>query len=412
MRKLLPVLLLVAVALVACQGADSNRNDRRDETRSETGFTEEEEHELDGLATLGYLDSGGPAYEDAGVTAADTGAYDGYTVCVSSDFSGAFIMDMNGNVLHEWRDDGDKHWDRAYPYPDGRVLGIQTFPGCLLELDSGSNVVWTFGDHTSPGKVSLKAHHDLSVRPDGTIYVLMRTGRRILEERQGLFVEDLLLHIEPGDDSVTVLSRLSIAQAFLDSEYEDLFRQSLSDTNADPTHVNSICILDGMIDDPAFAAGNILLSVRNLDCLAVLDPDARRIVWVNRGRWEHQHEARVTPNGTILLFDNRPNDRQSRIVEFDPVRDEVVWEYTEPNLFSELEGSEQLLPNGNLLIAESRRGRLFELADRLRIVWEYLNPRTTDEGESVAYIPRALRVGYDYFTGAFGDSLRRRRLGQ
>jgi len=411
-RKLLPVLLLVAVALVACQRADSNRNDRRDEARTETGFTEQEERELDRIATLGYLDSGGPAYEDAGVTTAGTGAYDGYTVCVSSDFSGAFIMDMNGNVLHEWRDDGDKHWVRAYPYPDGRVLGIQAFPGRLLELDAASNVLWTFGDYTSPGKTSSKVHHDLSVRPDGTIYVLMRASRRILEERQRPFVEDLLLHLEPRDDSVTVLSQLSIAQAFLDSEYESLFRESLSDTNGDPTHVNSICVLDGTIDHPAFAAGNILLSVRNLDCLAVLDPDARRIVWVNRGRWQRQHEARVTPNGTILLFDNRPRDRQSRIVEFDPVRDEIVWEYTEPDLFSELEGSEQLLPNGNLLIAESRKGRLFELADRSQIVWEYLNPRTTDEGESVAYIPRVLRVGYDYFTGAFGDTLRRRRVGQ
>jgi hypothetical protein len=56
----------------------------------------------------------------------------------------------------------------------------------------------------------------------------------------------------------------------------------------------------------------------------------------------------------------------------------VTWSYdgcgTPEGFFSELRGMQQVLPNGNVLVAESMRGRVFEVAreDR-RVVWEYRN---------------------------------------
>ena len=41
-------------------------------------------------------------------------------------------------------------------------------------------------------------------------------------------------------------------------------------------------------------------------------------------------------------------------------------------------GSQQALDNGNILITESLRGRIFEITRSGRVVWEYLNPAEVD----------------------------------
>jgi hypothetical protein len=83
-------------------------------------------------------------------------------------------------------------------------------------------------------------------------------------------------------------------------------------------------------------------------------------------------------NGHILLFDNGVNRRYSRVMELDPLTEAIVWQYqTDPkrNFFSDTRGSAQRLPNGNTLICESNKGRVFQVTEEGEIVWEWLNPR-------------------------------------
>jgi len=66
-----------------------------------------------------------------------------------------------------------------------------------------------------------------------------------------------------------------------------------------------------------------LLSFRELagGSIALLDVDREEVVWVTPGSWLSQHDADVTPDGHILLFDNRgdTNDTgRSRVIEVDP----------------------------------------------------------------------------------------------
>ena len=116
----------------------------------------------------------------------------------------------------------------------------------------------------------------------------------------------------------------------------------------------------------------------------------------------HQHNAHwIQPGlpgaGNIVVFDNgdrRPDSLYSTVIEFTPPVDWTgayqkpargqpygpagpVWQYkaTPPTSFySPQVASAQRLPNGNTLICEGTKGRLFEVTPGARAVWTYINP--------------------------------------
>jgi hypothetical protein len=366
-------------------------------------LTEEQRRELERLATLGYITGSERAPAAEGVTVLEPDAYEGYTIYVSRDFSGAFVVDMSGTIVHTWHDGLTQEWTRAWAYPDGSVLRVSSGPARLVKLDRDSRVVWTYGDDR------FKAHHDFQVQPDGTVYVLMRQLRRFPWLSDRVIQDDMVCALEPDGDAVSEIGCVSLPEAFHASEYRDMLHADWFLPGADPFHTNSVEVLDGSVEHAAFRAGNVLVSIRNMDCLAVLDPESGSIVWTDRGLWQRQHEARITPDGRIMLFDNRKFDGESRVVEYDVASREIVWSYAAPGFFSRGAGAQQLLPNGNILVTESTRGRLFEITRDGRVVWEYLNPRRIRDGKTIVRIPRAYRVPYDYFTGEFGKELSTRR---
>ncbi|MFB6375146.1 MAG: arylsulfotransferase family protein, partial [Bradymonadaceae bacterium] len=64
----------------------------------------------------------------------------------------------------------------------------------------------------------------------------------------------------------------------------------------------------------------------------------------------------------------------SRIMHFDPTTHEVEWVYdgsAKRPFGSDVLGSQQMLPNGNVLITSSREGRIFEVSPSGRVVWEF-----------------------------------------
>jgi hypothetical protein len=365
----------------------------------DAGLTDEQRRELERIATLGYVAASDPAPADVGVTVHDPDACPGYTLYVTRGHPGAFLIDMDGRVVHSWREDGPREWVRAWVDPDGSILGISADPARLAKLDSESNLLWTYGG------TDLAAHHDFRVEPDGTIYVLMRRPRQLEWLREAPLQVDMLCVLVPDGEAVRVADCLSIPEAFRDSEYAHMLRADWFMEGGDPFHTNSVEVLDGRIRHPAFRAGNVLVSIRNMDCLAVLDLEERAVAWVSRGRWQRQHEARVTPEGRVLLFDNRTFDGLSRVVEYDVAKDEIVWSYSEDDFYSLGAGAQQLLPNGNVLVTESQKGRLFEVTPSGRVVWEFINPKRLEEGRLIVQFTRAYRVPYDYFEDAFGGRM-------
>src|SRR3546814_20704347 len=63
--------------------------------------------------------------------------------------------------------------------------------------------------------------------------------------------------------------------------------------------------------------GQVLLSFRDIDTLALLDLESEKIVWAMRGGWIGQPEHDVLPNGNIVLYDQIGRaSRRERVCQY------------------------------------------------------------------------------------------------
>jgi len=217
----------------------------------------------------------------------------------------------------------------------------------------------------------------------------------------------------------------------------------------DYTHVNACSWLG---DNPWFKNGqdqrfnpeNMIIDYRSMNIIAIIarydHPDG---LWTagaivcrfgpdfsavgpdrKLGQIIGQHHAHMIPRGlpgwgNILVFDNggsagfgsyfpgmkdadgnpigtypATTRDNSRVLEFDPITREVVWDYVQAKPTADYDGdgvisgndrkffathysSAQRLKNGNTLIAEGNTGRVFEVTKEGEVVWEYFHPRNS-----------------------------------
>ena len=149
--------------------------------------------------------------------------------------------------------------------------------------------------------------------------------------------------------------------------------------------------------DDRFRAGNLLVCFRNVNLVAVLDRESLEVTWGwGPGELELPHMPTMLENGNLLIYDNGPFRGWSRVIELEPASGEIVWEWPAEEdrgartFFSEWRGSGQRLPNGNTLICESERGRVFEVTPEGELVWEFWNPELVEGRRRRIY--RMLRV--------------------
>jgi Arylsulfotransferase (ASST) len=325
-------------------------------------------------------------------------AQDGVTLYTSGHEAAAYLIGMDGTVLHAWRrpyssvwhegaavqrpqPDSHVYFRKAMLYPNGDLLAVYEGAGDtpygygLIKLGRNSEVLWSYLAHT---------HHDLDIGPDGRIYVLthelvdapLEGFGRLASPR----LDDFLVVLSPDGEE---MQKISLIHAVAASEYRHLLYGVAAYALADPLHTNTVDVItEAAAANFAFGeAGEILLSFRELNAIGVLDVASGRLEWAARGYWLGQHDPDILPNGNILLFDNygyfeKPEGR-SRVIEFDPRTMAIVWQYVgtaERPFESLIRASQQRLANGNTLITESSGGRILEVTPAGEIVWQFVNP--------------------------------------
>ena len=371
---------------------------------------------------------------EEGVTLHDRAeAFPGYTLYTSGHGSEAFLFSMEGLLVHSWQlpysafwsedspveapqPDEFLYWRKAKMLPNGDLLAIFVATGDtpwgygLVKLDRESNVLWTYYGRT---------HHDLDVAADGRVYTLIH------EMRRKTFDGFPQLTVPRLDDFVVVLSpegreekRVSILDALVHSDYARLLDRVAWYNKHDFIHTNNIDVIDAEAASvlPFAEEGQVLLSFRDIDTIAVLDLEQERIVWALRGTWMGQHDPDVLADGRILLFDNQGHYGRggwSRAIEIDPMTGAEVWRYAgsaETPFESKVRAAQQRLPNGNTLITESTGGRIFEVTRDGRIVWEFINPiraRHPEKPDQVILpiVSWAQRIAADSLQPGFRDAL-------
>jgi hypothetical protein len=164
--------------------------------------------------------------------------------------------------------------------------------------------------------------------------------------------------------------------------------------NYDYYRINSLQIIpetDIGKKDSRFRKGNWIISIRHGSMIFILDKDTKKIVWKCiyedvKDNIEGQHSVQMLENGRILIFDNGRYRGWSRVIEINPLNYEILWEYKsdkKEGFFTLSEGYCQRLKNGNTLITESEKGRVFEITKEGEIVWGFYHPDKQDETNSL-----------------------------
>jgi hypothetical protein len=342
---------------------------------------------------------------------------DGFTLCMYGGPTRAVLVNMRGEVVHQWHvpfsevwpepphlrgriKDASVYFNDGHLYPNGDLLVVIEGEGDfgtgdlrnatngygLAKLDKDSHVLW---------KYAKNCHHDVDVGEDGTIYAI--TNEIVEKVPPGLdyiptpCMVDFVDVVSPEGNR---LKHIPLLEALQDSPYAPLFSllerpRNLSGApppgammspfqddarRRDVLHTNAVKVLSRALAPkfPLFKAGQLLISPRHLDALAVLDPDSEKVVWAARGPWRAQHDPWFLDNGHLLLFDNFGSPRGSRVLEYDPQTQAFPWSYPGENetpFFSHIRGMCQRLANGNTLIVNSDASQVFEVTTDHEVVW-------------------------------------------
>lgn len=188
-------------------------------------------------------------------------------------------------------------------------------------------------------------------------------------------------------------------------------------------HLNSMSLLGPNpwydAGDDRFHPDNIIVDGRETNLIFIISKATGKVVWKVGPYYDYtpekslgwiigQHHAHMIPRGlpgegNILVYDNggwagygAPNPGSpdgaknalrdySRVLEFNPVTLEIVWQMTPQEaglvhptdsnrFYSPFISSAQRLPNGNTMICEGSGGRIIEVTPKHELVWEYISP--------------------------------------
>jgi len=306
----------------------------------------------------------------------------GYTLFWTNNYNQSFahLIDMEGNEIHRWNSEINPIgiWRHVQLMPNGaiRVLKYK-----LPTPETGALERYDWNSKRLQSK-NLPIHHTFVALKNGNIIVNCRAkGRRDKNICPSWACEnDCIVEMTPSGKEVWNWNILDHIEELKQLGKIEFPRKRNS---TDWAHINYVHQLRetklGKVDS-RFRKGNILISIRSLNTIAIISKKSGKIVWAwGKGHLDGQHCPSLLENGRILLLDNGYRTRNySKVIEIDPLRREIIWSYSDDrskvNFYSPGSGCVQRLPNGNTLITQAFSGRLFEITREGEIVWDYVSP--------------------------------------
>ena len=242
---------------------------------------------------------------------------------------------------------------------DGSVL-VNTDKGDVMtRYDACGEPVWTRDG---------AFHHSFAPDPRGGVWTW-------LGETSAFDQYQYLVRVDP--ESGETLERIALVEDVIDFSPEqrlvftmvpgeEIMHQEGYRGISDIFHPNDLEALTPEMADafPDFEAGDLLMSFRNIDLVAVLDPATRELRWWSHGPWIEQHDPDFLPSGEISVFNNNRKGRRrtSSIVAIDPgsraVRDVPV--APDFRFYTQYMGKHEYLDDGTLQVVVPFEGRALE----------------------------------------------------
>jgi len=387
----------------------------------------------------------------SGLTKTSKQACDGYTVyCSIKSENEINLLNIEGEIVHKWKPMVTPDFAEMLPNGNLMVLGAvldsglseSIRPSTLLELDWDGNVVWEYVNR----KHNL--HHDFARLKNGNTLILQ--GGPIPKIHSSRVIGG----VSGTDNTPGKAIRLALnskgrqeqsggqgsgGQGSL-SRYETLrwkyamFRMNsnmIGDSFVEITpdgrkvwewHVyknlnkktNPICPLCHRKEwthtnscEPIWDDTAILTTFRHTHGLYIIDRKSGDIIWEYHEGLGHPHDPTMLENGNILLFDNGEHSSlppNSRVIEINPETEKIEWSYTDKTFFSPIAGGAQRLWNGNTLICDSCHGRIFEVTNDGKKVWEYINPAYSPDNNISKLLGRDVMTNWVYRANRYPKS--------
>jgi hypothetical protein len=318
----------------------------------------------------------------------------------------ARLLGFQGQVLHRWQVFPQQIWPES-PHDDwvkdasntssrylhgivlldnGDIIFNIEYLG-MVRMNACGDVLW---------KVPLRLHHSVFEDDDGNFWA---AGLHWREEAianyahlKPPFAEETLVKVSPEGE---VLREISILEALYRSGYHGTMANSRK--KMDITHMNDVEVLSADIaaQYPDFNAGDILVSLRNLNLVVVVDGETEEVKWHFSHPLIHQHDPDFEPDGKVVIFDNNDDTTrdgslwgQTRLLRVDPTTKNYEQLYPlsdEQDFYTQEGGKHQVLNNGNRLITEANAGRVLEVTATGELVWNWVIE--SREGD---YLPEVL----------------------
>lgn len=361
-----------------------------------------------------------PTIYPDGVTIHEAGVAEGYVLYGAPDGT-AYMVDVDGAIVQTWSIScGGQGPQRALA--DGHILTNSC--GNVTELDWGGAVVWEF--LPPAGAV---CDRDWERLPSGNTLVLCRQTISEPSISDKDIQEDFILEVTPAGG---VVWEWHEADHFGEFGFSQDRTDQIYSLGGDWSHATAVSAIPDNTShtDPRFAPGNVVLSIRHQNTMAVIDRVSSAIVWVLTDSVIGPHSGHMIPDdlvggGSILTMDNGyasewlpvgtespivANREYSQVVEIDPLTNSLPYIYSDDSsglfrgtFFTYIDGGAQRLSNGNTLITEGSAGRIFEVTGGGEIVWEYIVPFRNAANSNAAY--RAYKVPLDWAAPHFVPDL-------
>jgi hypothetical protein len=316
-------------------------------------------------------------------------AFSGYTLFPVENF-GAFLIDMRGNVVHEWKNVGAVDHP-VKMLPDGHVMGATGKPGRIVgHEDSNDLVIVDWDDKIVWRYPKAGMHHDFqrtgnpvgyyapglesSINKGNTLILSNKIVKKSRITDKPLLDDIVYIVDEKGEivwewqasDHVEEMGFSIEARNTMYRYPNYVMSRTPGEVGADWIHLNAASWVgpNKWYDqgDRRFNPENIIYDGRQTNTIGIIDHNTGKIVWQLGPDFEStrqlrdiggivgQHHAHVIPKGlpgegNILIFDNggfagfgAPNPTSpfgmnnarreySRVIELDPIQMKIVWEY-------------------------------------------------------------------------------------
>lgn len=352
---------------------------------------------------------------------------DSYVMAVENGSKKSYLLDKAGNIVFEWNFDLYAGNDLNL-LPDGRLLGIFKvsdpnfsfggYGGIVRIYGTDGNIDWEYKYASS----DYLSHHDIDMMPNGNILILAWQKIDLETAKQnGVKFDDVIYPeslIEVNPESNEIVWEWHSFDHIIQDKFPDALNFGIVNENPQLIDVNY-----GKKDDGDIMHGNgidydlhqdvIYLSSNKYSEVWVIDhstttsqaktttggnynkggnliyrfgnPEAYNNVVGKRLFYKNHHpnflEDDVPGAGNILIFNNGNDIKQSSVYElkmpdnFDLKVDtdnepEVVWSFTNEELYNSNISGAVRLKKGNTLICEGDYG-FWEVTQDGKIAWKY-----------------------------------------